>query len=169
MDSNLSQWALLVLLLHQLFSIDTAKRILERRGIQTSSSSLVCIPEFKANFSFFLAFIWLGFLSRIYWSSLDHDLKASIWEKAISILVGNLNSSYSYLITAVLQVHYNIGIKNSWERKCSENEMCLQKVCQPIAMCKKCILNCDVVRTIHWFSPSPWHTMDWLVSTRLHE
>ena len=34
----------------------TAKRILERRGIQTSSSFvkiwLVCIPEFKANFLF---------------------------------------------------------------------------------------------------------------------
>ena len=35
----------------------TAKRILERRGIQTSSLfvkiGLVCIPEFKANFLFF--------------------------------------------------------------------------------------------------------------------
>ena len=41
------------------------------------------------------------FLSRNYWSSLDHDLMASIWENAISILAGNLNSSPSYLITAV--------------------------------------------------------------------
>ena len=45
----------------------TAKRILERRGIQTSSSvvkiRLVCIPEFKVNFLFF----WhlFDFLSRI--------------------------------------------------------------------------------------------------------
>ena len=38
--------------------------------------------------SYFLAFIiWLGFLSRIYWSSLDHDLMAGIWQKAISIQV----------------------------------------------------------------------------------
>jgi hypothetical protein len=49
----------------------------------------------------FLAFIWLGFLSRIYLSSLDHDLMASISEKAISILARNLNSGRSYLITAV--------------------------------------------------------------------
>ena len=40
---------------------------------------------------FFGVFIWLGFLSRNYWRSLDHDLEASIWEKATSILVGNLN------------------------------------------------------------------------------
>ena len=32
-----------------------------------------------------------------------HDLMASIWEKAISILAGNLNSSRSYLITAALK------------------------------------------------------------------
>ena len=43
----------------------TAKRILERLGIQTSSS-FVCIPEFKANFLIF-SFIWLVFLSRNYW------------------------------------------------------------------------------------------------------
>ena len=49
----------------------------------------------------FLAFIWLGFLSRKYWSSLDNDLMASILEKAISILAGNLNSGRSYLIAAV--------------------------------------------------------------------
>ena len=52
--------------------------------------------------SYFLAFKWLGFLSRNYWSLLDHDLMASNWEKAISILAGNLNSGRSYLITAVL-------------------------------------------------------------------
>ena len=82
----------------------TAKKMLEKRKIQTSSSFdqiwLVCIPEFKANFLFFGIYIaW--FLSRTYWSILDHDLTASIWEKAILILAGNLNSGPSYLITAV--------------------------------------------------------------------
>ena len=46
--------------------------------------------------------MWLGFLSRIYWSLLDHDLMVSTWEKAISILAGNLNKGRSYLITAVI-------------------------------------------------------------------
>ena len=41
------------------------------------------------------------FLFKKYWSSLDHDLMASIGEKAILILAGNLNSGRSYLITAV--------------------------------------------------------------------
>ena len=50
--------------------------------------------------SFGIWMIW--FLSGIYWSSLHHDLMTSIWEKAISIFAGNLNSSRSYLITAVL-------------------------------------------------------------------
>ena len=79
----------------------TAKRILERLGLVTSSLFvkiwMVCIPEFKANF----LFVCLFFLSRIYWSALDHDLMASIWEKVISILAGNLNSSRSYPITAL--------------------------------------------------------------------
>ena len=35
---------------------------------------------------------------------------ASIWEKAISILAGNLNSSCSYLITAVLK-NQNLYLK----------------------------------------------------------
>ena len=52
--------------------------------------------------SYSLAFIWLGFLSRNYWSLLDYDLMASIWEKALSILAGNLNSGCSYIITAAL-------------------------------------------------------------------
>ena len=58
----------------------TAKRILERLGIQTSSSSkfdrslfLILKP-----ISYFLVFNWLFFLSRNYWSSLDYDLMASI-------------------------------------------------------------------------------------------
>ena len=55
---------------------------------------MVCISEFKANFLIFGRFCL--FLSRIYWSSLDQDLMASIWEKAISILAGNLNSFRSY-------------------------------------------------------------------------
>ena len=50
----------------------------------------------------FLAFTWVGFLSRNYCSLLDHDLMASIWKKAISILVGNLNSGRSYFLAAVL-------------------------------------------------------------------
>ena len=45
--------------------MSTAMRILERLGIQTSSSFVkiwyVRICEFKANFLFFLAFIWLVF------------------------------------------------------------------------------------------------------------
>ena len=45
--------------------------------------------------------IWLGLLSRNYWSSSDHDLMASIWEQAISILLGNSNSGRSYHNTAV--------------------------------------------------------------------
>ena len=46
-------------------------------------------------------FIWLSFLFKKYWSSLVDDVIASISEKAISILAGNLNSGRSYLITAV--------------------------------------------------------------------
>ena len=34
-------------------------------------------------------------------SSLDHDLMDNIWEDAISILAGNLNSGCSYLTTTV--------------------------------------------------------------------
>ena len=45
-------------------------------------------------------FLWF-FLSTIYWSSLYHDLMARLWEKVISILAGNLNSSRCYLITTV--------------------------------------------------------------------
>ena len=43
------------------------------------------------------------YLSRNYWSLLDNDLTASIWEKAISILARNLNSGRSYLITTVCE------------------------------------------------------------------
>ena len=39
-------------------------------------------------------------------SWLDHDLMARIWEKAISILAGNLNLGRSYLITAVPETLY---------------------------------------------------------------
>ena len=72
---------------------------------------MVYIPKFKANFLLIcLAFIWLGILNRIYWSSLDHDLTASIWEKAISILAGNLNSGRIYIITTVpKQVRKSVG------------------------------------------------------------
>ena len=50
--------------------------------------------------SFWCLYGLVFFLSRNYWSSLDHDLMASIWEKAISILTGSLNSGRRYLITA---------------------------------------------------------------------
>ena len=38
--------------------------------------------HFKANFLFFGAFMWLVFLSRHCWSSLDHDLKTGIRKKS---------------------------------------------------------------------------------------
>ena len=65
---------------------------------------LHCLPKFMnlKPISYFFGIICLGFLSRIYWSSLDHDLMANTWEKAISILMGNLNSGCSYLITACI-------------------------------------------------------------------
>ena len=63
---------------------------------------LICSCEFKANFLSFLVFIPLGFFSRSYWRYLNHHLMANIWEKAILILVGNLNSGLSYLITTVI-------------------------------------------------------------------
>ena len=80
----------------------TAQRILERLGIQIHhclSKSDWSIFLILKPISSFLVLAW--FLCRNYWSSLDHDLMASIWEKAISILAGNLNSGGSYVITAV--------------------------------------------------------------------
>ena len=80
----------------------TAKRILERLEYRLHhhlskfdrSVFLILKPIF-----YFLVFIWLGFfLSRNYWSLVR---LASIWEKAISICAGNLNSGRGYLITAV--------------------------------------------------------------------
>ena len=50
----------------------------------------------------------VSFLSRNYQSLLDHDLIASIREKAILILVGNLNSGRSYLITAVPKIEIHL-------------------------------------------------------------
>ena len=60
-----------------------------------------CKDFYPESFYSFLG-VWLDFLSRNYWSLLDHDPMTSIWKKAISILVGNLNSGRCYLITAVL-------------------------------------------------------------------
>ena len=68
----------------------TAKRILERLEIQTSSL-FVKISLFL-NLKPFFIFFW-----RLY----GFVLLSSIWEKATSILAGNLNSGPSYLITAV--------------------------------------------------------------------
>ena len=58
--------------------------------------------------------MWLGFLSKNYWSSLDHDLMASIWEKAISVLAGNLNSGRSYFITAVVILCHGWCSRTLW-------------------------------------------------------
>ena len=69
--------------------------------------------------------LWLGFISRNYWSSLDQDLMASIWEKANSILAGNLNSGRTYLIIAVQlmlaqrgQIFYQAVLKIFRETRC---------------------------------------------------
>ena len=51
--------------------------------------------------SYFGVYMARFFLSRNFWCLLDHDLMTSIWEKAVSILAGNLNLGRSYLITAV--------------------------------------------------------------------
>ena len=81
-----------------------AKRILERLGIQISSSFFkiwkVCIPEFKANFLFFWRFYGLVLYLE--------TIGVRIWEKVISIFAGNLNSGRSYLIAAV-QMCINAG------------------------------------------------------------
>ena len=59
---------------------------------------------FEAKYHGMKSFQDQNFLAQTFsWDSLDHDLMASIWEKAISILAGNLNSSRSYLITAVCE------------------------------------------------------------------
>ena len=73
--------------------------------------------ESKANLLFFQRLYGLGFLSKIYWSLLDHDLLAKIWEKAISILAGKLNSGRTYLITAVpRQEKFHSGAPESFKQ-----------------------------------------------------
>ena len=55
----------------------------------------------------FMVFIWLDFFYlETIGSELYHDLMTSIWEKAISILAGNLKSGHSYLITAVSKADF---------------------------------------------------------------
>jgi hypothetical protein len=87
--------------LRNFINCNTAKRILERRGIQTSSLFvkiwLVFISEFKANFLYIWHLYGLGFFY------LESTVRY-IWEKAVAILAGNLNSSRRYLITAVKNV-----------------------------------------------------------------
>ena len=113
-----------MLLIHaEIAKLCTAKRIIEGRGIQTSSSFvkiwLVCIPEFRAIYLFFWRLYGLDFLSRIYWSSLDHDdPMAGNWEKAISILAENLNSSCSFVITAV-QMDFSLKKSGTYMYLCS--------------------------------------------------
>ena len=59
--------------------------------------------EFNDNFlTFFGLYLLLALCSRNYWNLLNHHLMANIWEKSISILVGNLNLGRSHLITTVL-------------------------------------------------------------------
>ena len=57
--------------------------------------------KFNANFLTFLSLYHFFFCCRNYWSWSNHHLMANIWEKAISILAGNLNLDRSYLITTV--------------------------------------------------------------------
>ena len=60
---------------------------------------------------FFAALLYgLVFYLETIESSLDHNLLATIWEKAILILVGNLNSGHSYLITAVLTLFFRLWL-----------------------------------------------------------
>ena len=53
---------------------------------------------------------WLFYLETIGIRRLDHDLMAtaSIWEKSISILAGNLNSGRSYHIATVKRIETDI-------------------------------------------------------------
>jgi hypothetical protein len=65
----------------------TAKRILERLGLHHHLSKLDrSVFLILKPISYLFGVLWIGFLSRNYWSSLDNDLMVSIWEKAISIL-----------------------------------------------------------------------------------
>ena len=75
----------------------TAKRILERLQYRLSKFDRSVFLILKPIYYFFGLVFYLETIG----SSLDHDLMASIWEKAISILAGNLNSGHSYIITAV--------------------------------------------------------------------
>ena len=60
--------------------------------------------EFNVNFLTFLGLYTLAFCTRNYWRWLNHNWMANIWERAISILAGNLNLGRSYLITTVPMV-----------------------------------------------------------------
>ena len=62
----------------------------------------------------------------IYSISLDHDLMASIWEKDISNLAGNLNSSRSYLNTAVEILIFSMTKSFSNETYLAWKFSCLQ-------------------------------------------
>ena len=81
----------------------------------------VCVPNFKGNFLFFLAFNGLVFnletievrLIMIWWLAFE--------KKAISILAGNLNSGHSYLITAVLSFVSRHGLRWEYEKRTYEN------------------------------------------------
>ena len=91
-----------------------------------------------------------SFLSNNYWSSWDHDLMARIWEKAISILSGNLNSGRSYLITAV---------HTSWI-----NWLCLSTfllfIILTIAACRYILRSSS---TAWWVCSTSWGVSFWTV------
>ena len=71
------------------------------------SVSLILMPiSYSLVFIIPMAYV---FLSRNCWSSLDHDLMASICEKDNSILAENLNSGGSYLITAVTVLYFIVS------------------------------------------------------------
>ena len=82
------------------------------------------------------------FLSRNYWSSLYHDLMAIIWEKAISILAGNLNSGHSYLITAVIRGLHIFSIE-----------------------CSPCYAPCQILNSRSEKYPKDYHLGFWWAAT----
>ena len=80
---------------------------LEYRLYHRLSNWIGLYSKFSKPISYFLGVYLAWYLSINCWNSLDHDLMASIWEKAILISTGYLNSGLSYLITAVPTLYGN--------------------------------------------------------------
>ena len=57
---------------------------------------------------------FFGYIISVLASVLDHDLMTSIWEKAILILLQNLNADRSYLITAVPHILAKVATYMNW-------------------------------------------------------